>query len=256
MNRPQAISSIVIVSALVLATACSAQASSFTLTPDEGTFAMAALPESTFGSAGGMNVSGATATNGNGQAQGITDSWLKFDSTAAVNNFDAEFGANNWFLVAATLSLNEVAAPTNPLFNRGVGEFNVNWVANDDWSEGTGTPGGPGTASGNQIGYTYSLTLLNPAVDEFLGTHQNAGANGRQYFTLLLPGGFTADIMSSADVTLYLTANEDQIGFTFNSDNHSNSPYLVLEAQMIPEPGTLVLLGLAAGTLLRRRRAA
>lgn len=230
-----------------------ARAALVTLIPNQDTFAWAADPDSTYGAAGALSVAGDTAVNGDNEPQGIFDTWLKFNAASAVSQFDAMFGAGNWTLLSARLSLQEVAAPNNPIFNRGIGQFDITWIANDDWSEGPGSPGDAEPATGNQIGYNYGLSILNSANDELLGIHQNAGTSTRQNFGLALSGGFRTDLLAAGVVSLYLSAVESGVGFTFNSSTTpvQNRPQLILEA--VPEPGTALLLGTSL-FLLRRRR--
>lgn len=232
----------------------SASAELVTLNPVEDTFSIATFPDSTFGASGALNVSGPAAVNGVGEAQGKTDTWLKFNTAAAVAQFDVTFGAGNWVLSSATLSLREVAQPNNPIFNRGVGQFEVLWIASDNWSAGPGGPGAPGTATGNQIGYSYGLSILNGAADATLGTFSNAGTNTQQAFGLGLAPAFTGDVAAGGALTLYLTSVSPTVGFTFNSGDTSNAPQLRLEAVLIPEPATLGPACVAAALWVRRRR--
>jgi len=223
------------------------------LLPDEDTFSREQLPTATYGTAGALHVSGATATNGSGVVQGVADSWLKFDTTLTIAQFDTTFGAGNWTLQSAVLSVREVATPPNAVFTRGVGDFGVSWIADDNWSQGSGAPAGPGTATGNQLGWAHGQSLLS-ASDRALGVFQNAGSNLRQDFSLALDVDFVADLLSGGPTTLRMAAASDGIGFTVNSANNgnvNNRPRLVLTA--IPEPSTAILL-LAAGFIIRRRR--
>ena len=57
------------------------------------TFSRADAPTSTYGSAGALHVSGAAAQNAMGEVQGMADSWLRFDTTSAIQQFNLELGA-------------------------------------------------------------------------------------------------------------------------------------------------------------------
>ncbi len=241
--------------AIALGVGVHARAEMVTLSPSEDTFAWAADPDGTYGDAGALNVSGAAAVNGNGVAQGAMDTWLKFDAAAAVASFDAAYGAGNWALASAKLSLREVPAPNNEIFNRGIGQFEVRWIASDDWSIGPGGPGVPGTATGNQIGYSYGLSLLNGAADASLGIFSNAGTNAVQAFGLAALPDLNADVQAGGDISLYLTAVSPTIGFTFNSGDTGNAPQLMLEAVLIPEPSMVGPLLVAAVLLMSRKKA-
>ncbi|MCB9856777.1 MAG: PEP-CTERM sorting domain-containing protein [Phycisphaerales bacterium] len=225
----------------------------FSVMPSEDTFSRAELPGATYGTAGALHVSGNLATNGVGVRQGLADSWMRFDASSAINQFDLIYGAGNWTLESAVLSVRENAAPTSDIFTRGVGDFGVAWIANDNWSQGTGAASSPGTASGNEIGWTYGQSLLS-AADRSLGVFQNAGNNTRQDFGLTLDADFVADLLADASTTLRLSAASDGIGFTFNSAdnaNMSNRPTLTLTAT--PEPASAILL-LSAGIAFLKRR--
>lgn len=223
------------------------------LMPVEDTLSRASLPNATYGTGGALHVSGVSATNESGVQQGLADSWMRFDSASAVGQFDAIYGAGNWTLESAVLSVRENATPTSTTFTRGVGDFGVAWIANDNWSQGTGASSSPGTAMGNEIGWAYGQTLLS-AADRDLGVFQNAGNNTRQDFSLALDADFVADLLAGGSTTLRLSAASDSIGFTFNSVNNGNAnnrPNLILTA--IPEPATAMML-FAVGVAFSRRR--
>lgn len=225
-----------------------------TLMPVEDTFSREQLPTGTYGTAGAMHVSGATATNPLDQIQGRADSWMKFDLSAAVAQFDSAFGVGNWTLDAVTLSIQESATPTSNLFTRGTGDFSVTWIVNDNWSQGTGSPSGAGTASGNELSWNYGQSIISGA-DRDLGIFQNAGTNSRQEFLLALQNDFVADLTAGGLMTLRLAPESGDIGFTFNSSNNgssANRPQLIVSA--IPEPATSALLLLAGFAACRRRR--
>ena len=241
-------------SLMMLAAAPVGAAEMASLLPVEDTFSREQAPTDTFGTGGALHVSGAMAINANGVQRGLADSWMRFDTSAAVSQFDAAYGMGNWTLDSIVLSVRENAAPTSDVFTRGVGDFGVAWIANDNWAQGTGASSSPGTASGNEIGWTYGQSILSGA-DRSLGVFSNAGANTRQDFGLALDPDFVADLLAGGSATLRLSAASDLIGFTFNSANNgnaSNRPALILTAT--PEPTTAVLLLCAAGATMRRRR--
>lgn len=224
------------------------------LMPLEDTYSRELDPTATFGSGGGLHVSGATATNALGGMYGVVDSWMRFDTSSAVAQFDAAYGAGQWTLESVVLSVRENASPGNSELSRGTGDFGVSWIASDNWAEGTGASSNPGTASGNQIGWTYGQSILS-AADRGLGVFQNAGNNTRQDFSLALDGDFVADLLAGGSTTLRLTAASDEIGFTFSSSNNGNAgnrPNLILTA--VPEPATAAMLLCVGMAAIRRRR--
>lgn len=225
--------------------------------PTEDTFSRINEPTATYGQAGALHVAGSQTLSTNGQPEGESDTWIKFNTSAAVQQFDMTFGAGNWAIDSVTLNLLEALAPAqHPFFGRGTGDFAVNWITNDDWSEGFGAPGGggsPGTASGNQIGWTYGQSILS-AGDRSLGTFQNAGTDTLQSFSLSLDADFIADITAPGpDLTLRLTAASDLIGFTFRA-SETSGPRLDISAVAIPEPATALLMPVALAFVMRKRR--
>lgn len=243
-----------VIAAIAAAVVVPAQASGIALAPTQDTFGRAAEPGLTYGGAGGLSVSGPAAVNAAGEANGVFATWLMFDAAAAAAQFDAEFGAGNWSLASATLTVNEVGAPNNPIFNRGVGAFEVRYLADDDWAEGTGSANSPGTATGNQIGYGYGISLLGND-DESLGTFTNLGTTGLRSLGLATTAGFGDDVLSGGLVSLYFTHVDDAVGFTFNSQSTPFPPQLELEAIAIPAPpvAAMALVGMIVGRRRRRR---
>ena len=57
-----------------------------------------------------------------------------------VANFNSLFGSNNWVISRARLQTTEIGTPANTIFNQGKGAFEIRWIADDNWAEGTGTP--------------------------------------------------------------------------------------------------------------------
>lgn len=229
-----------------------------TLNPTDDTFSRAANGTGTYGDAGALHVSGTLATNENGTFQRDADTWMRFDTTAAVNQFNATYGVGNWMISSAVLSLREQAFPNNALFTRGAGSFSVNWIANDDWSAGPGIADGPGVATGNQVGWNYGQSILDGLNDEALGIFQSDYITGRKEFILGAGTGFIADIASGGnDLSLRLAAADDTIGYTFNGidvPQADRRPELIITAIAIPEPATMSLLALGGLAMIRRRR--
>ena len=171
--------------------------------------------------------------------------------------FNTGFGAGNWTISSARLLLTETAAPAQAAFNRGVGQFEVRWIADDSWTEGNGTPTSPNMSG---IVYTNEPLVLNAGVDVTLGSFTNGGTNGLDTFSLATPSAFLNDVNAGGLVSFYLTATPGStVGFTFNSHEFgtaSQRPLLQLTAVAIPEPTTaaLIVLSLAALVALHSTR--
>jgi hypothetical protein len=212
-----------------------AQAASFTNNVSVDSFVRAAAPTLNYGSAGALSVSGASAGNSSGVTNGIYDSFIRFNTAAMVTNFDSVFGSHNWVMTSAKLLVTEVGAPANAIFNRGKGAFEIRWIANDNWIEGTGTPT---AATTNGIAYQDEPALLNRGTDVSLGVFTNAGTDATVSFSFALPAPFTADLKAGGEVGLYLTAIDPGIGFTF--DSRGVGPVTArpaLEISALPRPG-------------------
>jgi len=219
-------------------------------------FVRSADPTHNYGGAGALSVSGTIATNASGAQQGALDSFIRFDISSSFAQFNSTFGVGDWTISSAKLLLTETATPPQAIFNRGVGQFEIRWIGNNSWIEGTGNPNTPTT---NGIVYNDEPSVLNPAVDATLGTFTNGGTNGLDTFSLGTPSAFISDISTGGLVSMFLTATPNStVGFTFNSHEFgtaSQRPMLQLTAVAIPEPTTAALVGLSFATLVALRRA-
>jgi hypothetical protein len=220
---------------LMISLAGPARGAVFTNLFSADAFVRSNAPASNYGGAGALSVSGTQATNALGTMNGAFDSFIRCNTAAAVSNFNSLYGVGNWVINGATLQVFETGAPANNLFNRGVGVFEIRWIANDTWTEGTGMPNGPTT---NGVSYSLEPTLLNSGTDLPLGTFTNTGTDTNLSFALTLPGGFITDITSGSEVGIFMTALEPGTGFTFNSRSFmTNSQRPVLLISALPQPG-------------------
>ena len=84
------------------------RAALFTNSVSADAFVRSNAPTLNYGAAGSLTVSGSTATNASGVVNGIADTFIRFNTTAMVANFNALFGVNNWVINRATLRVTEV----------------------------------------------------------------------------------------------------------------------------------------------------
>jgi|ERR1051326_22618 hypothetical protein len=215
---------------------CIAQTAMVTVTPEADTFVRPADPSGNYGGAGAISVSGSAAVNAMNQQNGAFDSLIRFVTSNAVASLDANLGTHDWLILHTTLKLTEMGAPPSAIFNRGVGMFEIRWLASDSWIEGTGIPIAPTT---NGVAWNDLPSLLNPSLDVSLGQFTNGGVDARLSFGLALKDSFLSDVRTGGRVTLYLTAVSPQIGFTADSRTFfsaSDFPVLELIAAANPHP--------------------
>jgi hypothetical protein len=211
-----------IITLITFAVVVSSRAAVFTNGVSVDSFVRASATTLNYGAAGALSVSGANSVNGSGVTNGAFDSFIRFNTFSLVTNFNALYGTNN-------------CAPAQTLFNRGTGAFEIRWLTNDNWIEGTGNPNTPATAG---IVFTNETALLNPATDKTLGTFTNAGVDGVLNFSLALPAEFVSDVKAGGEVGIFLTAIDPGIGFTFDSRSFNTTnarPFLEISA--LPRPG-------------------
>jgi len=214
----------------------SAQTNVILVLPDADAFVSAAAPANNYGGGGGLSVSGSSAVNGLGEQGGLFDTLMRFSLSNAVVTFDNSLGAGNWSIAKARLLLHEVAAPNAPIFNRGVGSFQVLWLASDSWIEGAGIPRAP---SSNGVKWNDLPSIVNSALDLSLGVFTHSGKNLPISLTLNLRDPFVADIRGGGEVSLHFTAASPGVGFTFNSrsvGSTSERPLLEITASAAPKP--------------------
>lgn len=212
------------------------------------------LAANNYGGAGTLAIAPAAS------AKGEFDSVIKFNTTAAVNQFNATYGAGNWSLTGLTLMLasntgTQGGNPGNALFNTiHSGNFGIDWIADDAWVEGTGNPNTP---SATGVNFNSIPTLL--ATYDSLGTYTYTppGNNVYESYSLSLDAGLVSDAAGGNDVSLYFYAADTQISYLFNSRSYSSAnPEMILTAAPVPEPATaaLVALALGSGFCLRKRK--
>jgi hypothetical protein len=228
-----------------------AAAASVSLNPTHDAFVSSTNATSNYGAAGALLV------DASGLPKGEFDSLLQFDLSSAKSSFDTTFGAGQWTISSITLQFFNTN-PNNALFNSAAaGQFSLNWMQNDSWVEGTGTPATPTTD-----GITYStLPSFRGGSDELLGTYSfNGATTGNNTWTLGLTTHFLADATAGNVVSLLGLPADSAVSYTTNSENFpttTSRPVLMVTAQAVPEPaalGFLVIGGMAV--LARRRRAA
>ncbi len=244
-----------VILASIITLTSSARATTVTATDVGDTFVDSAQPNSNLGGAGAMQV---TAP---GTAQGTMVSLIKFDPTSLDSSLNSTYGAGGWVLNSVTLTLasnfyTEGTQPNNNIFAPiNSGSFEVILMQNSSWVEGTGSPGSPTTD-----GLTYNqLPSYTSAADIDLGTFAwtaasaMAGSSASYSFNLGLNSTLISDLISGQNVSLEFVAADSGISFLFNTKTKTgSSPVLSVDAEVVPEPGINLLLGLSLLALFGR----
>jgi hypothetical protein len=196
-----------------------------------------------FGGAGTLAI--APASSAKGEFQSV----IKFDLAAGVALFNAAYGSNNWSVSSISLELasnygEAGVQPNNPIFNSiSGGQFVIEWLADDNWVEGTGTPSNITTD-----GVTYnSLPVLLAAAREALCTnlYTPPGNNGHVIWPLPLTTNLLAHIAAGGAVTFRFYAAESQVGYLFNSYSYGRGNEPLIHVVATP------LLRILSGTSTR-----
>jgi len=203
-----------------------------------------------FGAAGTLAVSGA------GSLKGQFDSVANWNTTSAVSQFNTAFGAGNWHITDISLNLasnfgDQGEQPNNGIFNTiNTGQFNVQWISNNSWIEGTGAgmggpPGSPPSVTfGNRNTTIFPTGTNTAAVGTF--TYTPPGDNVVQTYHLTLNPNLVNSVTGGGLTSLYFTAADDQIGYLFNSKTFgTNHPFFVVSAEVgaVPIPAAVYLFG-------------
>jgi len=205
---------------LCLFIAMAASAAVYTNTPsDKDAFVRALSPTLNYGGGGAVSISGTNPTSGN-PTNGAFDTFMSFNTRAMATNFNSIFGASNWVVTSATMNLTENPAPGNPVFNSGNGRFQIRWIANDTWTEGTGTPMAP---TMNGITYNQESTYLNSNIDQDLGVFDFTGATTTPC-SLSLPTAFVTNMIAGGEVGFFMTAIDTSLGVVFYSRSFAGNP--------------------------------
>lgn len=231
-------------------TLCPGQTGSFSSQPTADAFvtpgATGSLSSSNFGAAGALAIAAS------GLPEGQFQTVIKYDLSSELSALNAQFGAGQWTVQSATLTLTASSHP-NPIFNPvAAGSFDISLMQNNSWTEGTGTGGAP-TSDGISFDSLENI-YINNAMDQALGTFSFAGnASGANTYSLNLSSSLVADIMGGDELSLRLFAADNNISYLFNSRNIAGpltaEPTLTVDVATIPEPRSIALIVAALAML-------
>ena len=170
---------------------------------------------------------------------------MQFNLSSVQSAIDSNLGSN-WTVSNITLQLTE-ASPNNGIFNaNAAGQCAIEWIDNNSWIEGTGTPNAPTTS-----GITYNNQPSAPD-DELVGTFSYNGGTGTATYTLPVTAGELSNIEAGSLMTLEVLPNDTSVSYLFNSRTGASHPALTVTAT-VPEPGALGLIVGSSLLILRRR---
>ena len=236
--------------ALIALQTAPAQAVQFSMIPTIDAFLRAAQPTENYGATGSWAFAAA------GLPQGEFQSVVRWDMAPAKASFDTTFGAGQWVVQSIGLKLTN-AVPMNAIFNASAaGQFSIDWMQNDTWTEGAGTPMAPDN-TGIMFG---TLASFLSGSDQLLGTYAFSGAtSGNATYSIGLVSGLLTDIYGgslagmrvyAADTVVAGVVNSRSFGMTGNA----NRATLLIDAVAVPEPATWLLAGAGCVALVLSRR--
>jgi hypothetical protein len=223
-----------------------------------------ASPNDNYGAAGALMVAGTNATNG------PFLSLVEFNLSGAVTQFNAQYGVGNWTITGASITLAGNAATQgvgagNTIFPTiNAGGFNITWMQNDSWTQGTGTPGSPEVPSQGSTDVTYNnllSTFETPGTDELLGSYTYTPPGNNVAVTWNLgtgssDSGFVNDIVNGTPVSLLFSPTSSTMAYLFNSRSYTSGNHPIMTVTAVPEPATSTLLLAVLGgfAFFRRQR--
>jgi hypothetical protein len=206
-------------------------ADSFLATGSPGNPSGNDLTNLNFGSAGALAIAPGTSLKGEFKAL------LKFNLSPATNLFNQAFGPN-WIVTHISLELtgnngDAGEQPNNPIFNVvSAGNFVIQWLADDSWTEGTGNVKTPTT---DGVSYSSLPALLSsPAEILCTNTYSPPGDNVPVLWPLPLAPGLLSDATAGGDVSFLLSAADNQVGYVFNSWDYGRGNEPKIHVTAIP----------------------
>ena len=223
-------------------------ADAFLASGSSGNPAGSNLTADNYGGAGQLAIGSASSTKGE------FDSVIMFNTASAVSSFNTTYGAGNWTITGFTLSLasnngTNGSIPNNNIFNTvSGGNFGIDWLSNDTWVEGTGTPASP---SATGVNFNSISTLL--AGDSTLGTYTYTPPGNNVYANYNLPLNLDliTNTVGGGNVSLYFYAADSSVSYLFNSrSGPTPHPELTIDVTPTPEPATISLMAVSLSGML------
>ena len=212
-------------------------------------------------SGGAVGVQGTASTNLVGANPTAANVAFKFDLGSFVASMNVAYGTGNWTVENIRLTFQYTLYANNTRFGGGAGDFDVYWVANDSWVQGSSNPVYATDAAG-LIGwagdesllahkyYSWSTATYAGSVADLTSwtTDKTGDRQGLLNVDLGADAKLVGDIVApvgGSKVSLYLMAASPSIGMTVFTGGATTLPTLSFDVASVPEPGAIGLLGLA-----------
>jgi len=229
-------------------------------------------------SGGAVGVQGVNTTGLLSTPPPASNVTFKFGVGSFVDSLNTAYGSGNWAVDNIQLTFQYTLYANNSRFGGGAGDFDIYWVANDAWVQGTSTPvyatSESGLSSWAGAESLVAAGYYSWSTPSYQGTASDKGTSvwvtdktGTRQSTMSCfldaTSDFLADITTAsaggdANVSLYLMAMSDAVGLTIFTGGAGILPTLTFDVVSIPEPGILDLIGVGGGVfafLLGRRGA-
>ncbi len=202
---------------------------------------------------------------------------FKFSIGSFIDSVNSTYGSGNWAVSNIRLTFQYTLYANNSRFGGGAGDFDIYWVANDAWIQGTNTPAYAQSESELSLWSGGDSLLASEYYDwstpSYQGTASDKGTSvwvtdktGSRQSTMSCSLDSTAEFLvdittagsgGNSDVSLYLMSMSDTLGLCIFTGGASILPTLTFDVVSIPEPGPFGLLAMGAGvvvlSLLKRK---
>jgi hypothetical protein len=232
------------------------------------------MSDGTSWSGGAVGVQGASSTILGGGSATAANVTFKYGVGSAVSSLNSTYGAGNWTIANPKLTLQYTLYANNNRFGGGAGTFDIFWVANDNWVQGTSNPiyatsaatlatwaGNDSLLGSENFSWTtpgYTGTAADATTAAWV-TDKSGIKQATISYDLGLDSSFVNDITSATagsdpNVSLYLMATSSTVGMTIFTGGGLVLPTLSFDVVAAPEPSILAIAacGLAGLAAVRR----